>query len=314
MVKHKMSRRIAWILIASGALLTILVLLIGGARIVDTQASRSAVQRYSPRGQFVEVDGSQMHVFCVGEGERTLVLQAGIGGGALDWLPLMNELEGEFRVCAFDRLGQDWSDPAPTPRTFGDAADELFVAVTALGIEDPIVVGHSLGGVVAQIYASRYDGAGLVLVDGLSLDATPAVTQRLGAYQTLDWAGRLGLLRPIGSLMADAAYPEDLRAEMKALRSRSSTLLGFSAEGALAAETAYAELAEAESQIDAPLLIIAAGDNELPEGEIFLQSLESLADRQKNSTFHLVPDSRHYVIASHPKLVADLIGKWVQAQ
>jgi pimeloyl-ACP methyl ester carboxylesterase len=279
MVKHKMSRRIAWILIASGALLTILVPLIGGARIVDTQANRSAVQRYSPRGQFVDVDGAQMHVFCVGEGERTLVLQAGIGGGVLDWLPLMDVMKDDFHVCAFDRLGQDWSDRAPTPRTFDDAADELQMAVTAMGIEQPIVVGHSLGGVVAQTYAGRYDVAGLVLVDGLSLDATPAVTKRLGTYRHLDWAGRLGLLRPIGALMADSAYPADLRAEMKALRSRSSALLGFSAEGALAAETASAGLADAEPNIEAPLLIIAAGDSELPEAEIFLQALQNLAGR-----------------------------------
>ena len=309
-----MSKWIGWIVIGIGAFILAVVIVTAGASVVDARASRNAVQRYSPRGQFVDVNGAQMHVVCVGEGEQTLVLQAGIGGGALDWLPLMDKLEDEFRVCAFDRLGQDWSDPAPTPRTFGDAADELFVAVTALGIERPIVVGHSLGGVVAQIYAARYDVAGLVLVDGLSLDATPEVTKRLGTYQTLDWAGRLGLLRPIGSLMADAAYPDELRAEMKALRSRSSTLLGFSAEGALAAETAYAELAEAESHIETPMLIIAAGDSELPEGEFFQQALENLAGRHEGSTFHLVPDAHHYVIASHPQLVAELIGEWVQLQ
>lgn len=307
-----MSKRIGWIVLVVGAFILAGVIVAAGASIMDVQASDNAVQRYNPRGRFISVNGAQMHVYCTGEGEQTLVLQAGIGGGALDWLPLMEELDDEFRVCAFDRFGQDWSDPAPIPRTFGDAADELHVAVGEMGIDQPVVVGHSLGGVVAQIYAGRYDVAGLVLVDGLSLDATPEVTKRLGTYQYLDWMGRLGLLRPIGSLMADSAYPNELRAEMKALRSRSSTLLGFSAEGALAAETAFAELEEAESGIDAPLLIIAAGDNELPESEIFLQSLQSLAGRQNNSTFHLVTNARHYVIASHAELVADRIREWIE--
>jgi pimeloyl-ACP methyl ester carboxylesterase len=308
-----MSKWIGWIVIALGALILAAVIVTAGAGMVDAQATENAVQNYSPRGQFVEVNGAQMHVICQGEGERTLVLQAGIGGGALDWLPLMEQLEDDFRVCAFDRLGQDWSDPAPTQRTFGDAADELNVALTALGIEHPIVVGHSLGGAVAQIYAGRYDVDGLVLVDGLSLGATPEVTKRLGTYQHLDWAGRLGLLRPLGSLMADGAYPDELRAEMKALRSRSSTLLEFSAEGAVAARTATEDLADSEPNISAPLLVIAAGDSELPEGEIFLQSLRDLASRHDGSTFQLIPDARHYVIASHAQLVAAAIEEWAQS-
>lgn len=308
-----MSKWIGWILIAVGTLTLAAVLLAAGAAIIDAQAGKRAVQDYSARGEFVDINGAQMHVICQGEGEPTLVLQAGIGGDALDWLPLMAQPQSDVRVCAFDRLGQGWSDPAPTPRTFASAADELHVAVTALGIEQPIVVGHSLGGAVAQIYAGRYDVAGLVLVDGLSLGATPAVTKRLGAYQHLDWAGRLGLLRPLGSLMADAAYADDLRAEMQALRSRSSALLGFSAEGAVAAQTAAEELAVAEPQIGAPLLIIAAGESEIPEGEIFLASLQDLAARHEGATFELVPDARHYVIASHPQLVADTISAWQQS-
>ncbi len=308
-----MSKWIGWIVIAIGALILAAVIVSAGAGIVDAQASRNAAEAYGPRGQFVEVNGAQMHVICQGDGEPTLVLQAGIGGGALDWLPFMESVEDEFRVCAFDRLGQDWSDPAPMPRTFADAADELYVAIMALGIEHPIVVGHSLGGAVAQIYAGRYDVAGVVLVDGLSLDATPEVTERLGTYRHLDWAGRLGLLRPLGLLMANSAYPDELRAEMRALRSRSSTLLEFSIEGAVAARGAAAELAVAEQNIDAPMLIIAAGNSELPEGDIFLESLQNLAERHEDSTFRLMDDARHYVIASHPQFVADAIADWVQS-
>jgi pimeloyl-ACP methyl ester carboxylesterase len=308
-----MSRWLGWIVMAVGALILAAVLVTAGAGIVDAQASRNAVETYGPRGQFVEVNGAQMHVICQGNGEQALVLQAGIGGGALDWLPVMENMANEFRVCAFDRFGQDWSDPAPMPRTFADAADELHVAVLALGLEHPIVVGHSLGGAVAQIYAGRYDVAGLVLVEGLTLDATAEVTDRLGTYQHLDWAARLGLLRPMGLLMANSAYPEELRAEMRALRARSLTLLQFSAEGALAARNAAEALAAAEQNMDAPMLIIAAGNSELPESDVLLESLQDLAERNEDSTFQLVADARHYIIASHPQFVADAIQEWVQA-
>ena len=269
-----MSKWIGWIVIAIGALILAAVIVSAGAGIVDAQASRNAAETYGPRGEFVEVNGAQMHVICQGDGERTLVLQAGIGGEALDRLPLMETMDDEFRVCAFDRLGQDWSDPAPMPRTFADAADELHIAVMR-----PRHRATRLWSAIrwAALLCRSMQAAtmlpGWCLVDGLSLGATPEVTERLGTYQHLDWAGRLGLLRPLGLLMANAAYTDELRAEMKTLRSRSSTLLEFSVEGAVAARSAAEELAVAEQNIDVPMLIIAAGNSELPEGDIFLESL-----------------------------------------
>jgi len=291
-----------------------LVLVVVVTKIWDTVASRRVPETYPPRGEFVNVDGARMHVICQGSGEPTLALQPGIGGGALDWLPLMEELDDDFRVCAFDRLGQDWSDPAPQPRTFATAADEWHAAIQELGIEQPVVVGHSLGGAVVQIYAGEHDVAGIILVDGLSPDAAQPVVNRLGTYQALDGLARLGLLRPMGFLFADGAYPTELQEEMVALRSRSEALLSMSAEGAEAAETAAAELKAAEAEMDAPLLIIAAGDSGLPEEDVFLQGLQALDERYADSTFALVPDATHYLIASHSEVVADHIVDWLSQQ
>jgi pimeloyl-ACP methyl ester carboxylesterase len=299
------------VLIGAIAIVILLVLLVAATKAWDTMASRSVVEEYPPRGEFVDIDGVHMHVICQGEGEPTLALQPGIGGGALDWLPLMEELDDDYRVCAFDRLGQGWSDAAPTPRTFATAADEWHAAMQAMGIERPIVVGHSLGGAVAQIYAGRYDPAGIVLVDGLSADAAQPVVNRLSTYQSLDSLGRLGLLRPMGFLFADGAYPTELQQEMVALRSRSQALLSMSAEGALAAETAVQELQSAEAEMDAPLLIIAAGASGLPEEDVFLQGLQALDERYADAAYVLVPDASHYLIASHAQLVADHIVEWL---
>ena len=105
----------------------------------------------------------------------------------------------------------------------------------------------------------------------------------------------------------------NLRQEMQALRSRVPALLGFSAEGAVAAATATDELQAAEARIQAPLLIIAAGATKLPEAEIFLQGLQNLAQRHPDATFQLVPDAGHYVQASHAQLVASHIQEWLQA-
>ncbi|MFN2167818.1 MAG: alpha/beta fold hydrolase, partial [Anaerolineae bacterium] len=286
-------------------------ILIAGAMLWNAVATARVAVAYPPRGQFVDVGGARMHVICRGAGEPTLVMQGGIAGGALDWLPIMEELASTHRVCAFDRLGQDWSDPAPAPRTFPTAVREWHAALEALEIHEPVVVGHSLGGAVAQLYAAEYPVRGVILVDGLTAAAADEVTQRLANYRTLDGLARLGLLRPMGGLFADRAYDVALRREMSALRARSRALLSVTAEGALAAESLPADLRIAESQMEAPLLIIAAGQSEIPEAALFLEGLRALAGQRANAELVEVPDAAHYVIASHPQFVGETIERWL---
>ncbi len=104
------ANRLAWGRRLGGSALVVLAslaLLMIGTVTWDRSASVRAEAYYPARGSFVTVNDAQMHVICQGQGEPTLALQAGIAGGALDWLPVMAELAPSHRVCAFDRLGQD---------------------------------------------------------------------------------------------------------------------------------------------------------------------------------------------------------------
>lgn len=274
--------------------------------------SRLAADHLAP-GQFIAVGDARMHYRCEGSGEPTLVLAAGIGGGALDWSQVIPVLAENHRVCAFDRLGQDWSDPAPQPRAFSTAADELHAALSSLGIGEPVLVGHSLGGVLAQLYAARYPVAGVVLVDGLTADVAEPVVTRLGGYQSLDGLARLGLLRPLGGLFAHPAYPEAVRAEMTALRSGSAALLRMTAEGALAAQSVPTELRAAEERLTMPLLVIAAGASDVPglPAGAFEGSASAFAHRHPQAQYVVIPGAPHYVQATHPVEVSAAIEDWL---
>lgn len=302
-----------WFVRGAGVLVAVIALSIIGAWGFDVYAMQSADKEYPPPGQFVQVGSAKMHYLCLGSGEPTLVLEAGFGGGALDWMPVMPQLAQHHRVCAFDRLGQDWSDPAPEPRTFATAADELHMALQALQIERPIVVGHSLGGALVQIYASKYPVRGIILVEGLTADLVDPVTTRLGTYQSLTALGQLGLLRPIGNILADTAYAPELRAQMIGLRSNSDALFCLTREGAVAAASAGAELRAAEQQFDAPLLAIGAEKGNVPElpGGAFAGALQALTTRKPNAQFVLIPEATHYVQAEYPDRVSAAIEQWL---
>jgi pimeloyl-ACP methyl ester carboxylesterase len=279
----------------------------------DRYAESRLLADHPAPGQFVEVAGARMHYSCAGSGEPTLVFAAGIGGGALDWGEVMPALAQEHRVCAFDRLGQDWSDPAPQPREFGTAADELHTALEQLGIVEPVLVGHSLGGALAQLYAARYPVAGLVLVDGLTADVAEPVVERLGGYRSLNGLTRLGLLRPLGGLFAHPAYPEELREQMTALRSGSTALLRLTDEGALAAQSVPAELRAAEARLTMPLLVLAAGECDVPglPAGAFQEAAAAFARRHPQAEYVVIPGAPHYVQATHPEEVAGAIDRWL---
>ena len=77
-------------------------------------------------------------------------------------------LDSSVRVCDFDRAGEGRSDAPPTPQTDIDVVDDLAAALQASGLAPPyVVVGHSLGGDQAWLYANRHPAglAGFVIMN-----------------------------------------------------------------------------------------------------------------------------------------------------
>jgi pimeloyl-ACP methyl ester carboxylesterase len=302
-------QRYLWIV---GIIVGLLLVVVVAAFAYDRYQTARLAESYPAPGAFVPVGERRMHYLCLGEGEPTLVLQGGHGGGAIDWLPVMERLADRYRVCAFDRLGQDWSDAPPQPRAFHDNVVELHTALTELGIERPVVVGHSLGGAVVQVYAAEYDAAGVVLMDGLTLDVAQEVVTRLGSYQSLNPLAQVGLLRPLGGMLAHPDYAPDLRAQMAAVRSTAPALVAMANDGAIAAASLVPALSAATGAWDdTPLLIIAAGQNGLPEEANFLQSLKNLAATHPQTTYAEIAGAHHYLMAQHPEEVAGLMQTWL---
>jgi pimeloyl-ACP methyl ester carboxylesterase len=124
--------------------------------------------RSAPPGMRYRIDGHVMRIDCVGRGSPTLVLEAGLANGGLVWSGVQPVLAQVTRVCSYDRAGNGWSDPVPSPRDADHIADELHKLLAAAHVAGPVVLmGHSLGGIYIRDYAARYpaDVAGLIFVD-----------------------------------------------------------------------------------------------------------------------------------------------------
>ena len=123
---------------------------------------------YAKPGQLVDIGGRRINLQCTGVGHPTVILMAGIASWSPVWYKTQPVIAKTARVCGFDRAGYGFSDPAPRPEILSDVADDLHAALKAGSIPAPyVLVGHSLGGVEARLYAQRWpkEVVGMVLVD-----------------------------------------------------------------------------------------------------------------------------------------------------
>ena len=113
-------------------------------------------------------DGRHIHLFCMGKGQPTTIVAPGWHIPALGWNRIQPEMAKQTRVCMYDRAGYSFSDPGPMPRDTAAEVKDLHDALVASGIKSPyILVGHSLGGFDARLFAYTYpkETAGLLLLD-----------------------------------------------------------------------------------------------------------------------------------------------------
>jgi pimeloyl-ACP methyl ester carboxylesterase len=119
-------------------------------------------------GRLIDVGGFALHLHCSGSGSPSVVLDAALGGSSVSWSWIQPEIAKRTRVCSYDRAGYGWSEPGPLPRTAAGMAAELRTLLRRGDVPPPFVlVGHSFGGLIMRIFATRYreEVAGMVLVD-----------------------------------------------------------------------------------------------------------------------------------------------------
>ncbi|MFK7835621.1 MAG: alpha/beta fold hydrolase [Sulfitobacter sp.] len=158
----------------------ILFLVVGVALTQWRATAREAVAEADnpPSNEFVTVDGVRVHYRVMGQGPD-LVLLHGASGNMNDFtLGFTDLLTDRYRVILFDRPGLGWTGRPEghggawnnTEETPTQQAALLQGAADQIGVKNPIVLGHSFGGIVTLAWGlSRpEDTAALVLVGAVA--------------------------------------------------------------------------------------------------------------------------------------------------
>ncbi len=114
----------------------------------------------------INANGINLHFEDHGAGDATLVFLHYWGGTSRTWDNVIKALKSDVRSVAFDARGWGKSDRPESGYDIVSMADDVEAAIAALELKKYILVGHSMGGKVAQLLASRRPAGltGLVLV------------------------------------------------------------------------------------------------------------------------------------------------------
>jgi lipase len=122
----------------------------------------------SYRTHDVQVDGGTLRVVSFGGGEQHALAVHGITASAMSWQTVARALPAGWTLHAVDLRGRGHSNSLPGPFGFGAHAADLVAVCSALGLETPVLAGHSLGAYIALLADDAQPGVfgRLVLVDG----------------------------------------------------------------------------------------------------------------------------------------------------
>jgi pimeloyl-ACP methyl ester carboxylesterase len=274
--------------------------------VVQRQA-RQAEAANPPAGRFIEVDGVRLHFIERGAPDAPpLVMLHGMGAMAEELVlsGLIDRAAKRYRVIAFDRPGYGYSErPEGTTWDPQRQAQLIRSALTRLGIERPIVFGHSWGAMVALSLGLQAPDAvrALVVLSGyfypsLRFDtpmlATPALpfVGRLMRNTVSPLLGRLMWPLMVRRIFSPAKTTEAFRNDYPVWMSlRPGALQAAASEAALGMPSAL-KLQDHYHELKVPL-VIAAGRNDR-----FLITgwhARRLHDAVAGSRLHEISDAGH---------------------
>ena len=281
-------------------------------------------ERWPPQGRFVDVDGLRIHAWDHGQGAPVVMLH-GASGNLRDWtFDLAPRLARTNRAVAFDRPGFGYSD-----RPKGQAGDPalqariLRTAALKLGIERPILVGHSWGAALAMAWAlADPDGIrGVVTVSGAVMpwSERPMLAETIGLDQlVIGWywnyvagsAARGGIDRFVSRIFRPQNPPEGYLDHIGAPLSLNPASVTANKQDIATLNRALRRQAPDYGRIEAPVEVISGTADFIIEPERqpipFVQRLRraklTLLEGVGHMAHHVAPDQ---VLAAIARIEGD---------
>lgn len=276
--------------------------------------------KYQPPGVLVNIGSSNLHAVVSGEGEPTIVLEAGMGGFSVDWTLVQPKLSEISKVLSYDRAGYGWSQTNEERVTSEEYVEDLRMLLATLKLEPPyILVGHSFGGLNMRLFAATYpeEIAGLVLVDSvhehfylhadMSEKRRVSFSEMLKAYRLGFVLAPLGIPRFLKLPIGPKRLPQENLRQAKAVGYKSSTYKSVYLELMKAPESAK-QVQGAEPIPDTiPITVLSAGK----QSEEWREQQQRLCELNNNTNHIIANESWHSIQIHDPTTVISVVKEMV---
>lgn len=304
------------------------IILIASGFIYEFIASQQAKDKYPAPGKMVDVGGFSLHVNKIGTASPTIILENGSGETSLSWGDIPQQLAEHATVVTYDRAGYAWSEASDAERSGENIVKELHTALHNEGITGPyIVVGHSLGGMYARLFAQTYrdEVQGLVLVDARpenDANNTAEIYEKENVQGTpssgvIKLMKQSGILRLFQNVLLEGIIEPDKREEFINVTSSPSFFDAKDEEGLLAHTTE--DSIRGQDLGNLPVKVIARGIAPDYAGsgisqqageqieQIWSNGQKEMLSISSQAEYILAEQSGHYVMWDQPELIINVI-------
>lgn len=299
---------------------------------------------FAPPGKLVDMGGYKLHLYCTGNGKSTVVFISGAMGFSFDWALIQQRLSPGAKACSYDRAGLAWSDVGPLPRTIAQEAYELHKLLQLSNTKPPfILVGQSVGGLIARKFASEYlsEIAGMVLVDATSENGLFGIKGKIQRMKETALPGREvpAVKQAIDSFTINTAaqkmqefeknrQPLQFKPEWDSLQRVRAWVLSLPKSATADGSDYWPEEFKAiyDDSVhykmgDKPLVVLCSIKNNYPQGWDMRDSMmnDKIRNQQRfltsstNSKFITTAKSGHEIHVTEPELVIDAIKRVMHA-
>lgn len=237
----------------------------------------------------------------------TLVFANSLGSDHRIWDPILPFLNKKFRIIRYDQRGHGLSDVTPSPYSIGDLANDLAGLIEGLKIDNAMVCGLSVGGMIAQSLAASFSDRvrAIILCDTAMQIGPPSMwDERIAVIQK----GGIGVLtEPIMERWFTLAFREN---RVTDFRGYVNMLERTPAEGYIGTCCAIrdADLREAAASIDRPTLVVCGDQDMATPPEL----AGKLADAINGANLSLIEDAAHISCVEQPEIFSRLLLNFVE--
>jgi pimeloyl-ACP methyl ester carboxylesterase len=252
----------------------------------------------------VASNGLTISVEEKGKGDLSLVFLHYWGGSSRTWKHVTAKLASHFHTIAIDQRGWGESDAPAAGYALADLAADAEGVIQALNLKRYVLVGHSMGGKVAQLMASRRPAglAGLVLVA-----PSPPSPMSMPPEAREMMAGSYASRGAVEGAIDNVLTAKPLSAEDR------EQVIKDSLRGAPAAKIAWLRATSLEDitaqvrSIDVPTAVISG---ELDKVDTVGTLKRELVARIPHAVLHVVPGTGHLSMLESPDALVPLIERF----